>query len=235
MNTVQHAITVVAAGLVATALAGCLVRGRYRTWWFFSLYLLTVLITEVMILASPARFFTAEFWGAKETLVAGLRFAMACEVGVRTMRAFPGALATARRVVLLILLVTLAAVATGPSADEYRSWIGEMQPRVLNGSIWMLTAIAGVILFYRLPVQPFHKSILLSYLPYVLVFTILLSYLGSYGWSRGIFMQYVAQLAYVALVAYWNYAIWRRDPPSRAAGLPAGFNPPETPAGAAPA
>ena len=211
MNAVQHGITLFGVGLIATALAGCFVRRRYREWWFFTLYLLTVLVTEVLMLTAPERFHTPEFWGAKETVIAGLRLALACEVGVRTMRAFPGAMATTRRVVLLILLVTLLAIATSPPAVEYRSWVGELQPRVLNGSIWMLTAIAGVILFYRLPVRPFHKAILLSYLPYVLIFTILLSYLGNYGWRQGVTMQYVGQLAYVALVAYWNHAIWRRD------------------------
>ncbi|HET6897337.1 MAG TPA: hypothetical protein VFK70_03275, partial [Vicinamibacteria bacterium] len=203
----QQAITLVGVALLATALAGCVARGRYREWWFFCLYLLTVLVTETLMLAAPARFHTPEFWGAKEIVIAGLRLALACEVGVRTMRAFPGALATTRRVVFLILLVTLIAVVKSPPAVEYRSWVGELQPRVLNGSIWMLTAIAGVILFYRLPVRPLHKAILLSYLPYVLVLTILLSYLGSYGWPRGVVMQYVGQLAYVTLVAYWNYAI----------------------------
>jgi hypothetical protein len=169
-------------------------------------------VLETLPLLAPHRFFTPEFWQAKETGYAALRFAMACEVGVRTMRSFPGALATARAIVLLILCVTLIAVATAP-AGQYATFVSELQPRVLNGSIWMLTAIAGVILWYRLPVQPFHKAILLSYLPYVLVFTILLSYLGSAGWQRGVAMQYVGQLAYVALLGYWNYAIWRRDPP----------------------
>jgi len=214
MNRLQQAIAFIGIGLLAAAAFGSLVRRRFRAWWFFSLYLLMVLVLEGLMLVAPARFHTPEFWPAKETAYAGLRFAMACEVGVRTMRAFPGALATARRIVLLILAVTLAAVATAPESSHYTTFVGELQPRVLNGSIWMLTAIAGVILWYRLPVQPFHKAILLSYLPYVLVFTILLSYLGRAGWQRGIAMQYVNQLAYVTLVAYWNYAIWRRDPPT---------------------
>jgi hypothetical protein len=217
MSAVQQAISVLGVALVATALVGCVARSRYRAWWFFSLYLLTVLASDVLILSAPRRFHTPEFWGGKETAIAGLRFAMACEVGVRTLRAFPGALATARFVVLLVLVVTVIAIATSPSAVGYESWVGELQPRVLNGSIWMLTAIAAVILFYRVPVQPFHKAILLSYLPYVLVFTILLRYLGSAGWSRGALMQYVGQLAYVTLLGYWNYAIWRRDPPPRIA------------------
>jgi hypothetical protein len=46
----------------------------------------------------------------------------------------------------------------------------------------MMMTIAGLILWYRLPVRPFHKAILLSYLPYVFIFMILLSYIGQAGW-----------------------------------------------------
>ena len=35
--------------------------------------------------------------------------------------------------------------------------MADLQPRVLNGSIWLFTAIAALILWYRLPVDPFHK------------------------------------------------------------------------------
>jgi hypothetical protein len=63
-------------------------RAGYRAWWFFFLYLLTVLAADCLTLLAPDRFHTPEFWRAKETAIAGLRFAMACEVGVRTMRAF---------------------------------------------------------------------------------------------------------------------------------------------------
>lgn len=227
MSGLQRAIGLIGVVLIASAVVGSVVRRRYRSWWFFSAYLVAVLVLEALPHLAPDRFYTPEFWQAKETAYAGLRFALALEVGVRTMRAFPGALATARRLVLLISVVTLVAVATAPSAGQYTTFVGEMQPRILNGSIWMLTAIAGAILWYRLPVQPFHKAILLSYLPYVLVFTMFMSYLGQAGFQRGVVFQYVNQLAYVALLAYWNYVIWRRDP---GAALP---HRPPAPSGAA--
>jgi hypothetical protein len=229
MNALQQTIALIANALVATAVLGAVVRRRYRLWWFFTLYLATILVVEASILIAPRTFHTPEFWQAKETVIAGLRLAMAAEVGIRTMRAFPGALGTARFIVFAVLVVTLIAVATAPPSSQFRTFVGELQPRVLHGSVWMLTAIAGVILWYRLPVHPFHKAILLSYLPYVLVFSILLSYLGRAGWEPGSASQYVNQLAYVALVAYWNYVIWRRDPKpaaDRGAGGPPSGGPP---------
>lgn len=230
MNAAQQTIAVVGTALLATALVGCLVRGRYRTWWFFFLYLLTVLATECLTLLAPVRFHTPDFWRAKETAITGLRFAMTCEVGLRTLRAFPGAMATARRMVLLILLVTLAALVSRPPPTQFEGFVGELQPRVLNGTAWMMMAIAGLILWYRLPVRPFHKAILLSYLPYVFTFMIVLSYIGQAGWRSADLTQYVYQLAYVVLLAYWNFAIWRQDAPAgqgRSRGTAGGTGSPE--------
>jgi hypothetical protein len=212
MTDLQWKIAVTGTVLAFFAVVGIAVRGRYRIWWFFSLYLAAVLVLGGLAQAWPD---TPEFWQLRQTVYAGLRFAFAAEVGIRTMRAFPGAMATARRLVLLILLVTLVAVATPPAHTEgHTLFVSQVIPRVLNGSVWMLMAIAAVILWYRLPVHPFHKAVLLSYIPYVLVFTVVASYVPGAGWQREGVGQYVGQIAYVALLAFWNYAIWRKDPPS---------------------
>ena len=229
MNAVQQLIAALGTALVAAAVVGCIARARYRAWWFFFLYLLTVLASDSLVLAAPARFHTPEFWRAKETAITALRFAMACEVGVRTMRSFPGALTTARRMVLLILAVTLAALVSQPPPAQFTGFVGDLLPRVLNGSAWMMMAIAGLILWYRLPVRPFHKAILLSYLPYMFVFMILVSYIGQFGWGSTDLTQYVYQLAYVALLAYWNYAIWRREDSPRPEKPAAALNLSESP------
>jgi hypothetical protein len=214
MTDLQWKIAVTGTVLAFFAVVGIVARGRYRIWWFFSLYLVAVLVLGGLPQVWPIKFHTPEFWELRQTVYAGLRFAMAAEVGVRTMRAFPGAMATARRLVFLILLVTLVAVVTAPKDSRYTSYVGELIPRVLNGSIWMLMAIAAVILWYRLPVHPFHKAILLSYIPYTVVFTMVTQYFSDRGVPQGGLVQYVGQIAYVALLAYWNYAIWRKDPPA---------------------
>jgi hypothetical protein len=217
MTAVQAWIGYAGTVALATVVAGVLVRRRYRLWYFFALFLVTTLISTLMMAAWPGNFHTRGFWQAKETALNVLRFAMALELGFRTFRAFPGALAMLRWALLLVLTVTFVAVivVSGDGVD-FRSFVSDLQPRVLNGSIWLFTGIAALILWYRLPVHPFHKAVLLSYVPFLLVFTMALNALTSLGWERGWYVNYAYQLAYFALMIHWACAAWRRvDVPTR--------------------
>lgn len=214
-------------GALAVALAGVFVRHRYRTWIFFSLFLAVSLASTVMMLAWPRQFYTPDFWQGKENAQSLLRFGMALELAYRTFRAFPGALATLRWVLLLVVVATFVAViaVSGPGGNM-QSFMADLQPRVLNGSIWLFTAIAGLILWYRLPVQAFHKAVLLSYVPFMLVFTVSLnawSALAAWtaaGWEKAWWVTTAYQVSYLALLVHWSYAAWRRGevparPPAR--------------------
>lgn len=213
MTTVQAWIAYTGILALAIVLAGVLVRGRYRTWCFLALFLAATLVSSVMIMAWPARFYTKGFWQAKETALNFIRFAMALELAYRAFRAFPGALATARWALLFVLTVTFAVVVLSGGGADYQSFLGEIQPRVLNGSIWLFTAIAAIILWYRLPVDHFQKSVLLSYVPFLLIFTVCMNVLGSAGragWERAWPVRYGNQLAFVGLMVYWARTAWRR-------------------------
>jgi hypothetical protein len=78
-------------------MAGVLARGRYRVWWTFAVFVATVLVTTVMMVVWPQRFYTGTFWERKETALDFMRFAVAIELAYRTFRAFPGALARLQR------------------------------------------------------------------------------------------------------------------------------------------
>src|SRR5713226_7233111 len=172
MTTVQAWIAYAGILGLAIVLAGVVVRGRYRTWCFLALFLAATLVSSVTMMAWPGRFYTKGFWQGKETALNFIRFAMALELAYRTFRAFPGALATARWTLLFVLAVTFTVVVAWGGGADYRSFLGDVQPRVLNGSIWLFTAIAAIILWYRIPVDHFHKSVLLSYVPFLLIFTV---------------------------------------------------------------
>jgi len=213
LTTVQAWIAYPGTIAIAIVLAGVLVRGRYRVWWFFALYLAVTLVSTVMLVAWPSRFYTTAFWQGKETALNFIRFAMALELAYRTFRTFPGAFATARWSLLFVLLVTLGTVLFSGGRHDYQSFLTDVHPRVLNGSIWLFTAIAAIVLWYRLPVNPFHKSVILSYVPYLLVFSVCMNLLGSAGaagWERAWPVRYLNQLSYVALTIYWARAAWRR-------------------------
>ena len=216
---------------MALALAGVFARRRYRVWLSFPLFLAVSLLCTVMMLSWPRVFYTGDFWQGKENALNLLRFAMALELAYRTFRAFPGALATLRWVLLLVLVTTLfAVIAVSGGGSDFHSFMADLQPRVLNGSIWLFTAIAALILWYRLPVDPFDKAILLSYVPFLLVFTVSMSVWAEFsagsgtGGQRPWFVTFAYQLAYLALMVHWSYAAWRRveepaRPPARRRGM----------------
>ena len=62
-----------------------------------------------------------------------------------------------------IIYVAVVAVPTGD--HNYAVLAAQIQPRILNGTIWVFTSQAALILWYRLPVDSFHKAILIGFIP----------------------------------------------------------------------
>jgi cell division protein FtsW (lipid II flippase) len=117
-----------------------------------------------------------------------------------------------------VLAVTPQVSATNPD-DRIEQLVGRVQPRVLNGTVWLLTGIAATVLWYRLPVDRFHKAILIGLVPFLLIFTIGLNAIERNNWSRGTVesVNLVHALAYLFLLAFWARAAWA---PLRAAVQP---------------
>ena len=119
--------------------------------------------------------------------------------------------------VFLLLVVTLVSVvlatpqvsAPRESAGFVEIAVARLQPRILNGTIWLLTGIAALILWYRLPVDRFHKAILTGVVPYLLVFTVALNLLDSYGFNEmRVTVNQMSLAAYLVLTVYWARAAW---------------------------
>jgi hypothetical protein len=226
--------------LTISVLAGLFWRRRYATSLALVLYLLVVLATDVLVtfgprkldsedvlyaLLGPHGFYTKTFWLGKELTLNLLKFLVALELAYRTFRAFPGARSTARRVMLLLAIATLVSVlavtpqVSATEASVVNQMIGRLQPRVLNGTVWLLTGIAAVVLWYRLPIDRFHKAVLTAFVPYLLVFTILLNMIDAHNWDDAVREQASAAttVAYLLLLAYWTRAAWApKVSPSRA-------------------
>jgi hypothetical protein len=228
MLTLWSLLAYAGTGAMAVVVAGVVARQRYRVWFFFPLFLAVSLACTVMMLVWPAEFYTPDFWQGKENALNLLRFAMALELAYRTFRAFPGALTTLRWVLLLVLGATLLAViaVSGAGSSDIQSFMADLQPRVLNGTIWLFTAIAALILWYRLPVDAFHKAVLLGYVPFLLVFTVSLNAWAALaawtaaGWQKAWYVTNGYQIAYLALMVHWARAAWRRvEEPTRPPGV----------------
>jgi len=202
--------------LIVAVLAGLVVRRRYAACYCFALLLVSVLISDLMMGLWPDRFYTKRFWLIKEGFLHVLTLAVALELTFRVFHAFPGASWTARRVFIAVLgLTALMAIQVFPwGQSEPTSTLAEQVfPRVLNGAVWLFAGISALILWYRLPVDPLHKAILIGSIPYLMLFTVVLNWLHSFGWEElAEMLSYLESSAYLLVVAYWTYAAWH---PSR--------------------
>ena len=144
--------------LLASLLAGLLARRRYRACSSFVLYVLAVWLADGLILAWPGRFYRWDFWLLKEAVHSVLTFAVALELTAHTFRAFPSAHASARWVSLLVVAVSCTVILALPG-DRFDLAVlaGELYPRVLAATMWLFVAIGALIVWYRLPVDPFQK------------------------------------------------------------------------------
>src|SRR6185369_2745000 len=84
-----------------------------------------------------------------------------------------------------------------------------------SAAIWMFTALAALVLWYRLPLAPLPRAILMGYAPYLLVFTIGMSLLFNAASPQvRVLVGYVDPLAFFVLVNYWVRVAWRTAPES---------------------
>jgi hypothetical protein len=216
MTEAQVAVAHVVRLALVVLLAGMLWRGRVRHCWAFGAYVLAALLGNTLVWLWPSRFFTPAFWVAKQGVYDILRAAVALELAWRAFRAFPGALRTARLVLLGLLGVSTLCLAAVPTRPAY-AVVWEWQPGVVTAGLWLLTATALLVVWYQVPLSGWQRTIMMGLAVYLLVFATLLGLLGRAGWELGPFVATVETLAYLALVTFWAWVAWRRDPEATAA------------------
>jgi hypothetical protein len=200
--------------LAATAI-GLVWRGRWRLSKAFAAYVAVVVVCELLVMVWQDRFYAAWFWMAKQGAYDVLKLGIALELAWRSFRVFPGAQAAARQVMLAILTLTTLAVMAAPTdssgSDFFLIASGHLHPRVLNGTIWLMAATLALAQWYRLPVHPFHGALLTSFAAYLTVFGALLRLEGLYGWAAQPYLNAVDPPAYLLLVCWWAYVVWRPE------------------------
>jgi hypothetical protein len=138
----------------------------------------------------------------------------------RAFDRFPGARATAHRVMRLVLGLTLVTVIwvaaswqqnfTGlEERDVAARIIGEFNTRIITATTWLYVAIAALILWYRLPMESMPKAILIGFVPYFIF-----NYLGLVLWTTNNtpkegWLTSLNTWAFPLLLAYWARAAWQ--------------------------
>jgi hypothetical protein len=185
-------------------------RGHYRRMPLFTLYVGGVGVSN----AFYGFHYTLEAWMLHQVVTAALRFGVALELTRCLFGAFPAAAGTARRVMLVILVITaVTAIAASTPDANYARAHAEAVPRLASAAIWMLTALAALLLWYRLPLAPLPRAILMWYPPYLLIFTIGMSILFDAGLkSLRPLVGYIDTTAFQALIVTWCVVAWRTAP-----------------------
>lgn len=213
---IEYVLLWLGSAILLVTFVGLFVRGRQRVCLSFTVYIAVVFLPQFLYTTWPNRFYNGEFWMLTEVTHCILKFAIVLEVAFLVLRRFPGASQTGRWAGLFVVWAIFFAIVALPVENpDYYSLAGKLLPRILNGTIWLFVALASVILWYRLPLHPLHKAIVLGFVPYLLVFSVAMTVLDTFGWEHRLPTAYFHTVAYLTLVTYWAWAAWRPDPTGR--------------------
>jgi len=217
MTSVEIGIMhVVKLGFLA-CLAGIFARRRQGVCWAFVAYIVVVLLGNSLISFWPDRFYNPSFWILKEGAYTLARVAVAIELAYYAFRFFPGARATARALLLSVLGLTIvlsadsvgAALSAGSYKASYPVVLVRCVPAVLTGTMWLMAVTAILVIWYHLPVDAFHRVILLGFVTYLLIWTNLLNLLRHRGLGLLKIANRVDALAYLGVLVWWTIGAWR--------------------------
>lgn len=212
MTSRQFVIVYIEIGLVFAVLLGLFVRSRVALTRAFTAYLASVLWSLILPVAYSASLQARAHFLVAEGIQGLMRVAVALELTVHTFRAFPVARTQSLRLVWLVLVITAGAVALPVATLDYHTVVDHALPRLLYGTAALFAGLGAIVLWYRLPVAPIHKAILMGFVPFLLIFSVALHSLREFEWVHVDVANYAHMLAYTALLGYWAYAAWRRDP-----------------------
>jgi hypothetical protein len=207
MSVAALAIGLVSLAIELVLFVGLLWRGHHRREPLFVLYVGAIFLSN----AAVGIWFRFDVWLVHQAVSAAVRFGLALGLAYGIFRNFPAAAVTARRVLLVVLVITLTTIFSLAGADTTYADISAMLvSRIGNGTVWLFTALAALVLWYRLPVRGLQKAILLGLAPYMLVFTVAMNLLSSIGWHLRTQVGYADTLSFLTLLCYWTAVAWQR-------------------------
>jgi hypothetical protein len=200
----------VVAALLAFTLAGLAVRRRLTDTPAFTLYLLTVLVSNRLITGWPEQFFVWKFWAVKEVVLQLLVLGVAIGVAHGSLRPFPRARLWALGAVSGITLVTVA-VALWTEPGQYFQAIAVLIPRLCGGGAVAFGVLALVAHWSLLPMSRFHQMIIAGFFLHLTAYLALLSLVKHFGWSAYPVLSALDPAAFAASVGLWALGAWRKS------------------------
>jgi hypothetical protein len=210
MTLVQTVVAWTAMLAVALALAGLMLRGHARLCRAFTAYLTFVLSYGILATAWQDEFYTMPFWLFEQFVLDVLKIAIALEIAYWTFLGFEGARDMAKGALFLLLVGTLVAVLALHHEDAEGVVLLGIEPRMGTATVWLFTALAALIAWYRIPAHPVHMGIMIGFVPYLVVFTAVMRFMAAFG--RGETLATLEPAAYVLACVWWANVAWRPAP-----------------------
>ena len=215
MSLLQRFVSWCGLVLIAVVLGGVYRNRLSRICRWFPAYLLAVLVAELAIMLWSKQLFNWEFYVTKEAVYGVLKLILAIDLGATMFAAFPGAAATARHASLLALSCICAVlVAAHPAGARLDDLAVELQPRLANGTAFLLLTLWGLAIFYHVPTHRFHRAILAGLSAYLLLATVIVGYFVLPHSPIHELASLANSFGYLVLLAYWIWEAWRPEPPA---------------------
>jgi hypothetical protein len=136
---------------------------------------------------------------------------MSLEISYRAFSSFTGIANQVRGFLALAVAVSSAAIFLLTPANPMYTDIARYQPGITTAGIWCLSFVAMLIVWYQIPVPAFTRSVILGYVPYLVVFVVCTDFIGRLSWAAIAPINVANAMAYDVLAGYLAYSAWRKD------------------------
>jgi hypothetical protein len=217
MATHQVLTTCIVSALLVVVAVGLLVRQRVDLCWSFFAYQMTILTTNLMMRCWPERFYNTHFDSMKDTVVVVLKILVGLEIWQRTFSAFPRARVRVGLLLVGVLALTAVAARTAPTdGSPFFALLVTLAARHQAGMVWVLAVVGASAAWYRVPLHPLHRLLLIGFAAYSILWIALLSLMGVIHVTMEVFRwtSAVEAAGFGSVQLLWSWAAWRplREP-----------------------
>lgn len=210
MTLLHRLLVFLSLGLLTMLCAGVVWRKKVGESWVFSAYIAAATFFTGLILLFPSSY-TPELFIVKQGIYDSLLFGVSLELAYKVFSAFRGIAVRVRGFLALAVAVSSIAVLFLTPPNPGYSDLARYQPGITTAGIWCLSFVGLLIVWYQIPVPVFTRSIILGYVPYLLVFVVYIDLIGQFGWGEIQNLNVLNAAAYDGAAGYLAYSAWRQD------------------------
>ncbi len=210
MALLHHLLVFLSLGLLTLLCGGIMRRRKIGQSWVFSAYIAAATFFTALVLLFPSSY-TPEAFMIKQGIYDSLLFGMSLELAYKAFHAFRGIADRVRSflaaAVVVSSFVVLLLTPTNPAYSDFARY----QPGITTAGIWCMSFVALLIVWYQIPVPAFTRSIILGYVPYLVVFVVCVDLTGRLGWGEIQHLNIMNAAAYDGAAGYLAYSAWCQD------------------------